>query len=290
MLNRRAGFHSSTWLLVTSCIGAALLLQAPAPAASGRAAIDPLDAIESAGTADPVQRFLARADEPVVQYRARRTLRARNERFNKEGWITARTELDPATGFTFQILEEGGSSYIRSRVLRKALEGERDAFVAGEPARAALSPANYRFSTAPAPAPAPAAAPPPASTAATGTASELRPIESSSAVDTLRIVPLRKDKLLVDGTITLAADGDLLRIEGRLVKNPSFWTNRVEIVRRYGRIEGIRVPLVIESTANVKIAGTSVFSMTYEYESINGRPVSPGAQAAATLASQRSPQ
>ena len=46
--------------------------------------------------------------------------------------------------------------------------------------------------------------------------------------------------LLVDGTIYLNPDnGELVRMEGRLAKSPSFWTRRVEIVRWYRRIAGV---------------------------------------------------
>jgi hypothetical protein len=208
----------------------------------------------AATAADPVHRFLARTDEPLTRYRARRTLRARNERFNKEGWITAYTELDPTAGFTYRVIEEGGSGYIRNKVLRKALDGEREAIAAGDTSRSALSALNYQFSV-------------------TG-------LDGPNA--RVRVTPLRKERFLVDGTITLVADsGDLLQVEGRLARNPSFWTNRVDVVRRYGRIEGVRVTVSVESTANVKIAGTSAFSMTYEYESINGKPVVGTASASA---------
>ena len=54
---------------------------------------------------------------------------------------------------------------------------------------------------------------------------------------------------------------------------PSFWTRRVEIVRRYERIAGVRVPVSIESVASVLIAGRSTFKMTYQYETINGQHV-----------------
>jgi hypothetical protein len=204
--------------------------------------------------ADPVQRFLSRTDEPLTRYQARRTLRARNERFNKEGWITVFTELDPAAGFTYRMIEEGGSGYIRNKVLRKALDGEREAIAAGDASRSALSAANYQFN--------------------------VTSVDGPNA--RVRVTPLRKERFLVDGTITLTADsGDLLQIEGRLARNPSFWTNRVDVVRRYGRIDGVRVPVSVESTANVKIAGTSAFSMTYEYESINGRRVGTASASAA---------
>jgi len=70
-----------------------------------------------------------------------------------------------------------------------------------------------------------------------------------------------------------ASDGDLTRIEGRLSKTPSFWTRRVDVVRRYERLAGVRVPVSIESVAHVLIAGRSTFKMTYEYETINGHRV-----------------
>ena len=116
----------------------------------------------------------------------------------------------------------------------------------GEPERAGFNHANYAF-------------------------------EDHGVVDDLAsvaVTPRRKDVLLVDGWIFVKRDdGDLVRIEGRLSKNPSFWTRRVEIVRRYGRIAGVHVPLEIDSTAQIFIAGQSTFRMTYEYESINGMRV-----------------
>jgi hypothetical protein len=85
------------------------------------------------------------------------------------------------------------------------------------------------------------------------------------------IHPKRKDTMLIEGSILLTNDlADLVRIEGLLVKRPSFWTRRVEIVRRYSRISGVRVPVAMGSTADVLFAGQSSFSMEYDYESING--------------------
>lgn len=160
--------------------------------------------------------------------------------------MTAWTELDPQGGFRYDIVSEGGSEYIRRKVLLKMLDGERDAIASGQPGRVTLSLANYRFSV----------------------------MSDDGQIAKLQIVPLRADTLLVNGTVTIeTGTGDLLSVEGRLAKNPSFWTNRVEVSRRYGRIAGVRVPLQVESTASVKIVGTSEFSMVYEYASINGAAV-----------------
>jgi hypothetical protein len=195
----------------------------------------------------PLARFLARGEEPTVEYRALRRLEAANPKFNQRAWMTAWTEYDHVDGFRFQVIAEGGSGYIRSRVLRAALEGEQKMWADHDPQKASLSTNNYVFD------------------------------DSVPDVDGLAAVglrPKRKDVLLVEGAIFVQpADGDLTRIEGRLSKTPSFWTRRVEIVRRYERLAGVRVPVSIESVASVLIAGRSTFKMTYEYEIINGQRV-----------------
>ena len=193
-----------------------------------------------------VQRFLSRDEAPLATYRARRILRAENDRFNARGQIEVVTELRPDGSLAFEIVHEDGSGYIRNKVLRKVLRDEADLRRRGDAARGGLTPANYVFSDDPAPA-----------------GGERRVL----------IRPRRKDVMLVDGAIVLSHDGDLVRVEGRLAKNPSFWTRRVHVVRRYARIGGVRVPVSTESVADVRFAGRSRFEMVYLYETINGRPV-----------------
>ena len=198
-------------------------------------------------TAPPIlQRFLALDDPTPTQYRALRHLEARNEKFEKSAWMDVWTEGD-ASGFRYVIVSEDGSEYIRSKVFRATLETERKMYAAGTPDQAALTPDNYVF--------------------------EERGAQPDGLTP-LAVTPRRKDVLLVDGTIYLNPDdGELVRMEGRLSKSPSFWTRRVEIVRWYRRIAGFRMPTSLESTANVRIAGVSTFRMRYEYESINGQRV-----------------
>ena len=204
-----------------------------------------------------LQRFLARAEEPPVEYRALRRLDAENAHFHQSAWMTAWTEYDRVNGFRFTVVAEGGSGYIRSRVLRAALEGEQKIWANHDPQRASFSDENYTFDAGAA---------------------------SADGLASLSVKPRRKDVLLVDGAIFLQpSDCDLARIEGRLSKTPSFWTRRVDVVRRYERVAGVRVPVSIESTAHVLIAGRSTFKMTYEYETINGQHVgNPQPQASLT--------
>jgi hypothetical protein len=84
--------------------------------------------------------------------------------------------------------------------------------------------------------------------------------------------PLRITRWVVGAILVEPDSADLLRIEGRLAKSPSFWTRRVEIYRAYQRIGGVRVPTRVTSRASLRLFGASTLEMTYEYEEINGQP------------------
>jgi hypothetical protein len=192
-------------------------------------------------------RFLSQHDEPLTHYRAFRRMHARSEKFGQEAWIEVWTELDDQ-GFRYEIVSERGSDYARNKVLKAVLKREQELIAQGHAERSTLTHANYEFT------------------------------DGQTAPDGVRYVllkPKRKDLLLVDGRMALSPDAtELLRVEGRLSKNPSFWTNSVNVIRHYERVDGVRVPVSTESIARVKFAGLSRLDVEYEYESINGRPVS----------------
>ena len=128
-----------------------------------------------------------------------------------------------------------------------ALETERLMWASGAPDRAAINPDNYTF--------------------------EDRGLEPGGLAG-VGVKPRRKDLLLVDGSIFLRpTDGDLVKLQGSLSKSPSFWTREVEIVRRYERVAGVRLPVAFESVANVFLAGRSTFTMIYTYQMVNGQPI-----------------
>ena len=86
--------------------------------------------------------------------------------------------------------------------------------------------------------------------------------------------PRRKERALIAGHMFIKPDdGELVRVEGRLAKNPSFWVSRVEMVRSYQRIKGVLVPVLLESTAQLRLLGGSTLRMTYRYSEIDDRPI-----------------
>jgi hypothetical protein len=73
----------------------------------------------------------------------------------------------------------------------------------------------------------------------------------------------------LDGEIWVdAEDYSIVRIHGSPAKKPSMWTLKTEIDRRYKKIDGIWLPERLDSSSNILIAGHSVLSIEYMYDSV----------------------
>ena len=141
-------------------------------------------------------RFLAQHEPAPRRVVALRHMVGTTRGGTMSGWVDACTVLE-GDELRYWIVAEGGSSAVRKHALVGELDSERAARRRGDPARAALSPDNYEFTSG----------------------------EEVNGTTRVKIVPRRKEAMLVDGTAVLdAATGDLLSVEGRLAKSPSFWT------------------------------------------------------------------
>ena len=239
-------------VVTTACLVAVALVTATRVGSAQVAAQSPLPAAPA--TASAAVPF--RTEAPLQSYVAVRRMESRNERHEKEAWMRARTELHPDGTFSYQILDEGGSEFIRKRVLRPALERETEVHRDGSARRGGLTPDNYVFQA---------------------------PAREGNVVR-VGLVPRKRQDMLVKGSLVTSADGELLRVEGELVKRPSFWTKSVQLVRSYERVGGLRVPVRFETVAQVRLVGRSTMVVTYEYLEINGQAVAAGAEPTPTPA------
>jgi len=195
---------------------------------------------------EAISRFLQSDRPALTSYRARRHLEASTLGGKISASLDAWTTLASDGSFNFEIITESGSELIRGRVLRAALMEEQRARQAKELDAAALTPTNY----------------------------ELRTGGSTDNLLRIELTPRRRSQMLIVGAVLVTPDdADLVRVEGSLARRPSFWTRQVDIARRYARIAGVRVPVEMRSRADVRIVGESTFAMTYDYASINGRPL-----------------
>jgi hypothetical protein len=239
-LTRLARRHSDrsrqTWRLRTAVAVwlAAMTLQLPVAGAPPAAA----------DVSAAMEKFLAYSADSR-QYRGKRWLEASGS--GQHGWMEVTTDFSRDSGLQYDVISEGGSGYIRKRVLRSLLDEEQELIARGVSSQTALSIANYDF--------------------------------QPDGVDQhgfalVRMQPLRKQKALIIGQLVLSpANGELLRVEGRLAKNPSFWVTRATIVRSYRHINGVRMPVSLDSTAQLRFLGASTLRMTYYYSEIDEQPV-----------------
>jgi hypothetical protein len=229
--------------LLVLALGAARPLAGPPASGSSDAS--------AAAAAALLDRFLARDEEPLTRYVGTRCLEATSERFKVTGSMQVTVQLSPERGFEWTVVSEAGSGYVRNKVLRKTLEGEREMVARGEPGRAAVSRENYEIGLR---------------------APEAGAMDGGFGTLRLQITPRRRDTLLVHGSVLLTdPEAELLEVQGQLAKSPSWWTKEVHVVRTYGRVGGVRVPVAMSSTAQVRFAGRSQFRMTNVYEHVNGR-------------------
>ena len=141
--------------------------------------------------------------------------------------MDAWTEFDSG-GFRYEIVAERGSEYVRNKVLRTLLKREQEMIAAGDFGRGELTRGELRVRCRD---------------------------RAGPGERYISIKPKRKDVMLVDGRMVLSRTDDLLRVEGLLAKNPSFWTSQVNVTRHYARVDGVRVPIATESIAKVKFVG-----------------------------------
>jgi|SRR5436190_3130232 len=208
-------------------------------------AVLPAREASPASSPNPIVSFFSRSEQPLHQYRAFRRMHSTSENGKYEAWLDAWTELKDGR-FTYEIVSERGSDMARGKVLRPLLAREMEMVNRGDGHKSELTPDNYEFTEAG---------------------------RDGDGARVVQIKPRRSDPMLVDGRAVLNDGGDLVRVEGKLSKSPSFWTSLVNIVRRYARIGGVRVPVATETTAKVKFVGTAQLEVLYDYQTVNGKPV-----------------
>jgi hypothetical protein len=179
-------------------------------------------------------------------YRALRRLEGGLNSEDKRGWLEAWTEFRPGHGFSYEVVREGGSDYVRNKILRNMLEKEQDLIATGKRLRASLEAKNYEFEDGG---------------------------MTDSGLQRIALKPVKKSDGLVAGSLFLNPEtGFITRIQGRLVKSPSFWVRDVDVTWKFACVEGHIVPVELTSTGRVRMFGRSNFRMTYDYVSIDGHP------------------
>jgi hypothetical protein len=147
-------------------------------------------------------------------------------------------DYDAASGKDFRIVSQSGSHTLCEKVLKRALDSEKDA--SQDHGAHALSPANYKFQML-------------GSETLNGRLSFV-----------LHVEPLTGNPYLYRGKIWVdAEDGAVSRMDVQPAKNPSFWISQTLIHQTSSRIGGFWLPQQVQSETKVRIGGKAVMTINY---------------------------
>ncbi len=207
------------------------------PAEAQAAAPAPLTAVQ---IVDEMQRHNQARTEMLKDSQSIRHYQVEYRGFSKV--IDAKMEVayhyDAASGKSFRIVTQSGSKMLCEKVLKRAVESEKEA--SQDKAAMALTAANYRF----------------------------RLVGSENVggrlAYVLEVEPISPSKFLIRGKIWVdAEDFALVKVEAEPAKSPSFWIARTRIEQICARTNGFWLPERNRSETRVRIGGTAVFTIDY---------------------------
>ena len=170
-----------------------------------------------------------------------------NKKVKKNAEMTVRVVCDRTGAKSFEVVAESGSGFVRSHIIRRMIDAEREASAKAEHEETRIMPQNYDFRLL-------------------GT--EKKEGRSSYV---LEISPKKKNQFMIRGRIWVdAVDFAITRLEGSPAKNPSFWIRSVHVVHRYDRIGQFWLPVTNKSRAEARVFGTNDVGIEYFDYLING--------------------
>ena len=180
-------------------------------------------------------------------YTGMRRYNFENKKVKKHAEMTVRVVCDQTGAKTFEVVSESGSGFVRSHIIRRMLDAEREASEKAEHEETRIIPQNYDFRLL-------------------GT----EEMEGRSSY-VFEISPKTKNQFMIRGRIWVdAVDFAITRLEGSPAKNPSFWIRSVHVVHRYDRIGKFWLPVTNKSRAEARIFGTNDVRIEYFDYLING--------------------
>ena len=141
----------------------------------------------------------------------------------------------------FKILSESGSKWIVKRVLKRLIDGEKEAQEAATRKSVELNTQNYNF------------------------ISLERQTDAAGCGYVLAIQPKVPSKFLYRGRIWVNdQDFAVCRIEAEPSKNPSMWITKTEIRHNYQKFQDFWLPVENQSVSSLRLGGRATLTITYQ--------------------------
>jgi hypothetical protein len=203
-------------------------------------------ALTAAQIVDQMQRHNMARSEALRHWKSIRHYKVEYRGFSTS--LAAQMEVeysyDAVSGKSFRILSQSGSKFLLDKVLKRALDSEKEA--SQDKAATALSAANYNFRFL-------------------GNDS----VQGRPAY-VLEVEPKVASKFLYRGKIWIdAAEFALAKFDAEPAKNPSLWIARTMIHQSFAKTGDYWLPQQNLSETKVRIGGTAVFAIDYGTYELN---------------------
>jgi hypothetical protein len=171
----------------------------------------------------------------LLAYSSTTLIRAELPDTQQQGELqVARHYAAPRT-LEFKVVRYSGDGFVKSNVITRLLQSEVDHVQKDDSSLTALTAANYKFSFK-------------------GT-TQL----NGRSVHDYQVKPRKKRAGLFKGHVYLDAyTGSLVRVEGSVVKSPSFFVKKLDFVQDYADVAGFTLPLHMHSEALARIIGRTI--------------------------------
>jgi hypothetical protein len=211
-------------------------------AAAGRPEDTSADSTATLSSTQIVEQMMAHEQvhkQKLKHYRTVRHYQAEYRGFSAviQARMDVEVNFDTASGKQFQIVSQSGSRFLLEKVLKRAVDSEKEASQQKSPP---LTPANYRFQLL---------------------GSEVLGGRPAYILD---VQPIAPAKFLVRGKIWVdAADFAIAKMETEPAKSPSFFLSRPLIHYTGAKTDGFWMPKKLISETGIRIGGRAVLTIDY---------------------------
>jgi hypothetical protein len=182
----------------------------------------------------------------LAGYSAVTVVRAELPDTSQQGEFELQRKYEAPHTLQFTPVHYTGDGFVKSNVITRLLQSEVEHVQKDDPALTAISPANYKFSY-----------------------KGVSRVENR-LVQVYQVKPHKKRPGLFKGRVYLdARTGALVRVEGSVVKSPSFFVKHIEFWQDYTDVQSFTLPVHIHSEAKARIVGRTIVDIVQrDYQAV----------------------
>lgn len=192
------------------------------------------------------QKRAAQQAADLASYSAVTVVRAELPESSQQGEYELHRKFEAPRTLQFTPVHYSGDGFIKSNIITRLLQSEVDHVQKDDPTQTAITSANYKFS--------------------------YRGLSrvSDRTVHVYQVKPHKKRPGLFKGRVYLDAhNGSLVRVEGSIVKSPSFFVKHVDFWQDYTDVQSFTLPSHTHSVAKARIVGRTIVDIVHrDYQAV----------------------